>query len=134
MIAINPINNPLSINPQKQSIGVENNSTYDVSICPEFNNITIDHIENVVILGGDTAPERRMIILTVTEIEILAGTNRVVRKNHGLNVALVDVSVFDHNNNEVAVGVTIVNPNEVDIDFTRANIPLDQEWSILIEA
>lgn len=137
MITIKPVfdHTKIDIYPLNHTVGVES-SFSEVSICPEYDDLTINLIEDLVILGGETVieePKSTMVILKVTELEVLAGTNRVVRKEHGLNVALVDVSIFDHHNNNIALDVKVVNSNEIDIDFSRANIPMDEEWSILVE-
>ena len=53
-------------------------------------------------------------------------------KTHNFNKSVVDVSVIDSNNKEVMVGLEILSPNAIALDFTRVQV--NGIWKVLIEA
>jgi len=59
--------------------------------------------------------------------------NGILRKYHGLNSDVVDVSVRTNTNIEVEVPVLYDNANQVSLDFNSL-LPLIGTWQVLIEA
>ena len=84
-----------------------------------INNIeqTYSICDNIIINYNPPPDMGKHILLYVNQTDIDASVNNIVRKLHNLNASYVDVSVFDHNNKEIMIGLSIVNANEIDLDF-----------------
>lgn len=90
------------------------------------NKLSAKIVEVVVIESG--VSDINSISFTFTQNDIV---DNKLTKYHGLNSPIVDVSITDNMNNEIMLGLHIINTNNVEIDFTRVQVI--GTWRCLIE-
>ncbi len=126
-------NSQLSIVNTNQSYCLVNCGSLQKPIILNDIHKTYTICDNIIINYTPPDDVHKSILLYVSQSDIDASVNNIVRKLHNLNTTYVDVSVFDQNNKEIMLGLTIVNANVIDLDFSRISIPTGVNWKILVE-